>query len=114
MKQKKVDTLQGTLDLLVLTTLEHGPLHGWGITLHIERVSAAMLRVEEGSLYPALHRMEQDGWITASWGLSDNNRRARYYQITRLGRKQLQAERANWVRITGAVAQVLAFDGARS
>ena len=109
MKQKKVDTLQGTLDLLVLTTLEHGPLHGWGITLHIERVSDAMLRVEEGSLYPALHRMEQDGWITASWGVSDNNRRARYYQITRLGRKQLQTERANWARITGAVAQVLAY-----
>ncbi|HVT99357.1 MAG TPA: PadR family transcriptional regulator [Acidobacteriaceae bacterium] len=109
MKQKKTDTLQGTLDLLVLTTLEQGPLHGWGITLHIERVSDAILRVEEGSLYPALHRMEQEGWITASWGMSENNRRARYYQLTRLGRKQLHAERENWARITGAVAQILAF-----
>jgi PadR family transcriptional regulator PadR len=105
--KKKADTLQGSLDLLVLQSLQLAPMHGWGITLHIERVSDAILRVEEGSLYPALHRMEQDGWIRASWGVSENNRRARYYQLTALGRKQLAAERENWKRITGAVGLVL-------
>jgi transcriptional regulator len=105
--KKKTDALQGSLDLLVLQSLQQGPMHGWGITLHIERVSDAILRVEEGSLYPALHRMEQDGWIRASWGVSENNRRARFYQLTALGRKQLAAEREKWKRITGAVALVL-------
>jgi PadR family transcriptional regulator, regulatory protein PadR len=105
--KKKADTLQGSLDLLVLQSLQLAPMHGWGITLHIERVSDAILRVEEGSLYPALHRMEQDGWIRASWGVSENNRRARYYQLTALGRKQLAAERENWKKITGAVGLVL-------
>lgn len=108
-KKKKTDTLQGTLDLLVLQSLEQGPMHGWGITLHIERVSDAILRVEEGSLYPALHRMEQEGWIKAAWGVSENNRRARYYQLTAAGRKQLAAERENWKRVTGAVALVLDY-----
>ncbi len=107
--KKKTDTLQGALDLLVLQTLEMGSMHGWGITLHIERVSDAILRVEEGSLYPALHRMEQEGWIRASWGLSENNRRARYYQLTALGRKQLAAKRENWKKITGAVGMVLSY-----
>lgn len=109
MIRKKRDQLQGTLDLLVLKTLEQGPMHGWGITLHIERVSDAILHVEEGSLYPALHRMEQEGWIAAAWGLSDNNRRARFYRLTARGRQQLAAERENWARITGAVALVLEF-----
>jgi transcriptional regulator len=107
--KKRADALQGTLDLLVLQTLEQGPMHGWGITLHIERISDAILRVEEGSLYPALHRMEQEGWIRASWGVSENNRRARYYQLTAAGRKQLAAERDNWKRITGAVGLVLSY-----
>ena len=109
MIRKKRDQLQGTLDLLVLKTLEQGSMHGWGITLHIERVSDAILQVEEGSLYQALHRMEQEGWITAEWGASENNRRARFYRLTARGRKQLAAEREKWARITGAVALVLEF-----
>jgi PadR family transcriptional regulator, regulatory protein PadR len=109
MARKKSDSLQGTLDLLVLQTLELGPMHGWGITLHIERVSEDVLKVEEGSLYPALHRMEQDRWIAAEWGMSENNRRARYYRLTSPGRRQLAAEREKWTRVTGAVAMVLSF-----
>ena len=105
----KSDVLQGTLALLVLKTLERGSMHGYGITLHIQRVSSEVLRVEEGSLYPALHRMEQDGWISAEWGASENNRRARYYQLTAKGRKQLAEEEKNWERLTQAVAQVLQF-----
>jgi|ERR1700736_4262658 PadR family transcriptional regulator PadR len=103
------DVLQGTLALLVLKTLARGPMHGYGITLHIQRVSSDVLRVEEGSLYPALHRMEQDGWITAEWGMSDNNRRARYYHLSAAGRKQLAEEETNWIRLTQAVASVLQF-----
>ena len=106
---KKKDSLQGALDLLVLQTLEQGPMHGWGITLHIEQISEEVLRVEEGSLYPALHRMEQARWIAAEWGVSENNRRARFYRLTALGRKQLAAEQENWQRVTGAVALVLDF-----
>jgi transcriptional regulator len=109
--RKKSDQLHGTLDLLVLKTLEQGPMHGWGITLHIERISDAMVRVEEGSLYPALHRMEKEGWITASWGASENNRRARFYRLTPRGRRQLEEERENWERVTGAVALLLNFSG---
>jgi len=105
----KSDVLQGTLALLILKTLEHGAIHGYGITLHIQRVSSDVLRVEEGSLYPALHRMEQDGWITAEWGTSENNRRARYYRLTATGRKQLAEEEKNWARLTEAVASVLQF-----
>ena len=107
--RKKKDQLQGTLDMLALKTLEQGPMHGWGITLHIERVSDAILQVEEGSLYPALHRMEQEGWITAEWGVSENNRRARFYRLTARGRQQMAAERERWTRITGAVSLVLEF-----
>ena len=103
------DTLQGTLALLVLKSLEQGPMHGWGITLHIQDVSRDVLRVEEGSLYPALHRMEQDGWIASEWGLSENNRRARFYRLTTAGRKQLRAERERWQKITQAVELVLNF-----
>jgi transcriptional regulator len=105
----KNDVLQGTLALLVLKTLAPGPLHGYGITLHIQSVSKDVLRVEEGSLYPALHRMEQDGWISAEWGTTGNNRRARYYQLTAKGRKQFAMEEKNWAQLTQAVAQVLQF-----
>ena len=109
MPKAKSENLQGALALLVLKSLARGPMHGWGITLHIQRISNEILRVEEGSLYPALHRMEQDGWVAAEWGVSENNRRARFYRLTALGRKQLNAERENWRRITGAVALVLEF-----
>lgn len=107
MLKTKNDLLQGTLALLVLKTLARGPLHGYGITLHIQMVSKDTLRVEEGSLYPALHRMEQDGWVSAEWGTSENNRRARYYCLTAKGRKQLAEEEKNWARLTQAVAHVL-------
>ena len=109
MSSTKSDVLQGTLALLVLKTLLRGPMHGYGITLHIQRVSADVLRVEEGSLYPALHRMEQEGWIRAEWGSSENNRRARYYQLTPAGRRQLATEEKNWARLTEAVARVMQF-----
>jgi transcriptional regulator len=102
------DRLQGTLDLLVLKTLaSRGEMHGYGITLHIEQVSQDILRLEEGSLYPALHRMTQAGWLRSAWGVSENNRRARYYSITAAGRKQLADEERNWAALTGAVARVL-------
>jgi transcriptional regulator len=107
--QGKSDVLSGTLALLVLKTLARGPMHGYGITLYIQRVSNEVLRVEEGSLYPALHRMEQDGWIHAEWGVSDNNRRARYYQLTAKGQKQLAEEEKNWNQLIQAVASVLKF-----
>ena len=109
MRKPKNDLLQGTLALLVLKTLARGPLHGYGITLHIQMVSKDILRVEEGSLYPALHRMEQDGWVSAEWGISENNRRARYYRLSAKGRKQLAEEEKNWERLTQAVAHVLLF-----
>jgi PadR family transcriptional regulator PadR len=105
----KNDVLQGTLSLLVLRTLAMEPMHGYAITLHIQRVSNDVLRVEEGSLYPALHRMEQEGWIAAEWRATENNRRARYYSLTAKGRKQLAAEEKNWARLTEAVASVLRF-----
>ena len=113
MLKKSSDSLQGSLDLLVLKSLEPGPMHGWGITLHIERVSDAILCVEEGSLYPALHRMERAGWIAAEWGVSENHRRARFYRLTAAGRKQLAEERQRWKRIAGAVELVLDFGQAR-
>jgi PadR family transcriptional regulator PadR len=113
MAKAKNDHLQGTLALLVLKSLDQGPMHGWGITLHIEKISNQVLRVEEGSLYPALHRMEQEGWIAAEWGLSENNRRARYYRLTAAGRKQLAAEQTNWQQITNAVGLVLSFTPAK-
>jgi PadR family transcriptional regulator PadR len=104
------DRLQGTLDLLVLKTLASlGTMHGYGITLHIERVSEDTLQLQEGSLYPALHRMTQSGWVRSEWGASENNRRARYYSITPSGRKQLAAEEQSWAQLTGAVARVLRF-----
>jgi len=104
------DRLQGTLDLLVLKTLaSRGPMHGYGITLHIDEISQEILRLEEGSLYPALHRMTQAGWLRPDWGASENNRRARYYSITPKGRKQLADEEKNWAQLTEAVARVLRF-----
>ena len=105
----KNDNLQGSLALLVLKTLEQGPMHGWGITLHIQRISNEILRVEESSLYPALHRMEQERWIVSEWGTSENNRRARFYRLTAAGPKAVSAERQNWKKITSAVALVLEF-----
>src|ERR1051325_4883673 len=104
------DRLRGTLDLLVLKTLaSRGPMHGYAITLHIEQVSKDVLRMEEGSLYPALHRMTQSGGLRSEWGVSDNNRRARYYSITAAGRRQLTDEEQNWAALTGAVARVLQY-----
>ncbi len=104
------DRLQGTLDLLVLKTLaSRGTLHGYGITVHIQSIAGDALRVEEGSLYPALHRMAQDGWISANWGTSENNRRARYYTITAAGLKQLENEEQRWAELTDAVGRVLRF-----
>ena len=109
MARTKNDILQGTLDLLVLRTLTAGPMHGYAITAHIGRISADLLRVEEGSLYPALHRMEQDGWLRSRWGRTDKNRDARFYEITAKGRRQLEAERESWARLTEGVARVLRY-----
>src|SRR5262245_37572908 len=104
------DRLQGTLDLIILKTLSsRGPMHGYAITLHIERISRDVLRLEEGSLYPALHRMTQTGWLRSEWGASENNRRARYYSITPAGSKQLADEERSWAELTRAVARVLRF-----
>ena len=107
MRKPKNDLLQGTLALLVLKTLARGPLHGYGITLHIQMVSKDILRVEEGSLYPALHRMEQDGWVRSEWGVTEKGRRARFYSLTRSGQEQLVRERESWTRLTKGVARIL-------
>ena len=104
----KSDLLQGTLDLLVLKTLAAGPMHGWGISLRIQAVSDDVLQVNQGSLYPALHRLEQQGLIASEWGASDNNRQAKYYQLTRAGRRQLAEETKQWERLAQAVGRVLA------
>ena len=104
---EKSDLLQGTLDLLILKTLQAGPMHGWGISLRIQDVSRSVLQVNQGSLYPALHRLEQQGLISAEWGNSENNRQAKFYALTRAGRKQLEQETKNWERLAGAVARVL-------
>ena len=110
MRQQKNDILQGTLVLLVLKTLaSHGRMHGYGITTHIQRVSADLLRVEEGSLYPALHRMEQHGWLSSEWGLTEKNREARFYALTAAGRRQLRLEQQNWANLTEGVARVLRY-----
>jgi len=109
MRQKKADALQGTLDLLVLKTLSRGPQHGYGIAARIQHITDDMLRVEEGSLYPALHRMEQAGWIAADWRFTENRRRARIYRLTRAGQKRLSEEEARWDRLLNAVGKVLRF-----
>ncbi len=108
-RKKKPDALQGTLDLLVLKTLSRGPEHGYGIASHIQQVSNDILRVEEGSLYPALHRMEQAGWIAAEWQVTENNRRARLYRLTRTGQSHLEQEQEKWDLLTKAVGKVLRF-----
>jgi transcriptional regulator len=105
----KSDILQGTLTLLVLKTLSRGPAHGYAITHHIQNVSRDLLRVEEGSLYPALHRMEQEGWLASEWAISESKRRARVYSLTAAGRKKLKEEQENWARLTTGVTEVLTF-----
>jgi len=109
MPKAKHDVLQGTLTLLVLKTLSTGPLHGYAITQHIQTVSDDLLRVEEGSLYPALHRMEQDGWIRSEWARTESNRRARVYSLTVAGRRQLAEEEEGWKRLTSGVSRVLKY-----
>jgi len=108
-RKKKADALQGTIDLLVLKTLSRGPEHGYGIASHIQQASNDVLRVEEGSLYPALHRMEQVGWIAAEWQVTENNRRARLYRLTRAGQKHLELEQEKWDLVTKAVGKILRF-----
>lgn len=103
----KIDLLQGTLDMLVLKALSRGPMHGYGVTRWIQHTSADALQVEEGSLYPALYRMEKRGWITSEEGISENNRKAKYYKLTRVGRKQLESESSDWDRLTEAIAKVM-------
>ena len=101
------DLLQGTLDLLILKTLALGPQHGWGISQRIQLVSRDVLKVNQGSLYPALHRLEEQGWVDAEWGASDNNRQAKFYRITPAGKRQLADERENWKRLTVAIGRIL-------
>ena len=103
----KNNLLQGTLDMLVLKALSLGPMHGYGVGQRIQQISDDVLRVEEGSLYPALYRIEQQGWIESEWGVSENNQRAKFYKLTRKGRKQLQIEEENWDRLAGAVFKVM-------
>ena len=107
MTDKRVDLLQGTLDMLILKTLTLGPMHGYAIVRRIQQVTDDVLRVEEGSLYPALHRMARRGWIEAEWGVSENNRRAKFYHLTRAGRRQLQKEVSIWERLSEATTKVL-------
>jgi len=111
----RIDLPQGTLDLLILRTLSLEPQHGWGISERVQQVSSQVLRIQQGSLYPALHRLERRGLIRARWGTSENNRRARYYELTKAGRKQLETEAASWQRLIDAIALILgmANGGAR-
>jgi transcriptional regulator len=107
MTDPRLDLPQGTLDLLILKSLSLGPMHGWAISERLHQVSKATLQIPQGSLYPALHRLERRGWISAEWGASDNNRRAKYYELTRAGRKQLATETEQWRQLTAAVSLVL-------
>jgi len=107
MAGQHIDLPQGTLDLLILRTLALAPQHGWGISERIQQISGNVLQVQQGSLYPALHRLERRGWIKARWGVSENSRRAKFYQLTRAGRKQLETEAGAWRKLSAAVAQVL-------
>jgi PadR family transcriptional regulator PadR len=104
---KPTDLVQGTVDLLILKTIALEPMHGWAIARRIRQVSRDVLQVNQGALYPALHRLEQQGWISAEWGESENNRRAKYYSLTKSGKKYLQNERANWERLSAAIGLVL-------
>ena len=107
MADERIYLPQGTLDLLILKTLALEPQHGWAISERIQQISSNVLQVQQGSLYPALHRLERRGWIKAQWGVSENNRRAKYYALTRTGRKQLETEAGAWRKLSAAVAQVL-------
>lgn len=107
---KPSDLVQGTLDLLLLKILALEPLHGWAISLRLKQVSGEILQVSDGSLYPALHKLEQHGWIKAEWKPTENNRRAKFYSLTRLGRKQLEQEAANWNRLSGAISHVIRLE----
>jgi PadR family transcriptional regulator, regulatory protein PadR len=104
---EKSDLLQGTLDMLILKIVALGPVHGYGISLRIRQISKEVLQVQQGSLYPALHRLEKRGWLTAEWGESDNGRQAKFYKLSTKGRKQLQAEESNWERLARAVKQIM-------
>jgi len=106
-REQRLDLLQGTLDLLILRTLQPGPMHGWAISERIQQISRDVLQVNQGSLYPALHRLEHQGWIKAEWGISELGRRARFYKLTAAGRKQLELETGDWVRLSTAISRVL-------
>ena len=110
MTDDRLDLPQGTLDLLILKALSLGPMHGWAISERLHQVSKATLQVPQGSLYPALHRLERRGWIKAEWGTSDNNRKAKYYALTAAGRRQLASDADEWARLTAAVALILRMD----
>ena len=114
MAREKADVLQGTLDMLVLKALQLEPMHGWGITERIEQWSESVLQLGQGTLYPALYRLERQGLIRSDWDVTENNRRAKYYTLTRAGRRQLEAEEASWAKLSGAVNQVLTLAGGRS
>jgi PadR family transcriptional regulator, regulatory protein PadR len=104
---KQLDLMQGTLDMLILKAVSLGPLHGYGILLRIQQVSKERLQIQQGSLYPALYRLEHQGWISSEWGASENNRRAKYYRLTAAGKRRLQAEAENWNRMAGVIAGIL-------
>jgi transcriptional regulator len=107
MPNERTDLLQGTLELLILNTLARESTHGYGIVQRIQETAEDLLKIEDGSLYPALYRMEERGWIKSEWGVSENNRRAKFYKLTRTGQKQLEAQRANWNRVSKAVTKIL-------
>jgi transcriptional regulator len=107
MSNERIDLPQGTLDLLILKTLALEPQHGWAVSERIQQISSEVLRIQQGSLYPALHRLERRGWIKAEWGASENNRRAKFYELTKSGRKRLEAEESAWRKLIAAVGQVL-------
>jgi len=107
MSPSNVDLLQGTLDMLVLRTLLSGPQHGWGVSQRIQQISEDVLRVNQGSLYPALVRLEREGWIESEWGVSENNRKAKFYRLTRAGKKRLEKETGDWERLAAAVTRIL-------
>jgi len=107
MPSRSIDLPQGTLDLLILRTLSLEPLHGWGVSERIQQISSEVLRVQQGSLYPALHRLERRGWIKARWGTSENNRKAKFYELTKAGRRELEIEQDAWHKLTAAVSQIL-------
>lgn len=110
-KETAPELLQGTLDMLILKALQHEPMHGFGISVRIRQMSNDVLQVEQGSLYPALYRLEEKDWIKAEWGTSENNRRARFYELTTGGRKQLNAETENWAKVSAAINLVLKYAG---